>query len=122
MKLVEVGSALPKFRIEDRYDLTKVLAKTGLGSLCDFANRKDGLCIDEAFYTSSISVSGESVSVSSQTSMALCRDERLRDERAGVEHPCDDFVCDNPFLFFVRNRRTKLILFMGKLVVPNETN
>jgi serine protease inhibitor len=120
MKYVEVNSVLPKFLIEDRFDLVKFLDSVGIGSLTNFENKDYGLCVSEAFYRSSIDVRNTAVLVSAEASSVLSRDETLNVD--GVEHPCEEFVCDNPFLFFIRNKYTKLILFVGKLTVPNVSN
>jgi serine protease inhibitor len=117
MKYVEVNSVLPRFTVEDRFDLVKFLNQIGAGSLTDIENKDYGLCVSELFYKSKISVQNMTVVVSTETNAVLTRDEALNVDC--VDHPCEEFVCDNPFLFYVRNRHTKLILFMGKLVVPN---
>ena len=118
MKYVEVNSIIPKFQIKDEYDLCKILRSLGVDSLIDFKSKKNGLCIDKGFYVTKIVVSDKTVSINSETNFILSREPS---DKAIIDHPSEEFNCENPFLFYVRNKSSNLILFMGKLVVPNET-
>lgn len=118
MKYVEVNSVLPKFKIKDEFDLCKVLKALGAESLFDFGKKKNGLCVDSSFYKTVIDVGYKSVEVHSETSAVLTREPSLP-TKPSLDHPCEEFNCENPFLFFIRNKSSGLILFMGKLMVPD---
>lgn len=118
MKFVEVNSVLPKFKIKDEFDLCNVLKALGANSLIDFSSKKHGLCVDKAFYTSTIDVNYKSVLASSETNVILTRESNPT-VKANLDHPCEEFNCENPFLFYIRNKSSNLILFMGKLMVPD---
>ena len=118
MKMTEVNSMLPKFEISDHYDLVKILNGLKADSLLDFNCKEDGLCIDKAFFKSQINVSYMSASGSSETNMVLSRNPDEMHHSCVFDSSCEEFNCQNPFMFYIRNVNTKLILFMGKLLVP----
>lgn len=121
MKPVEVNAVLPKFSINDRFDLRKVLNGLGGEDLLDFKSRENGLCLLDAFYESTIKVNYKEVQATQKDTFVMTRENWGNDKNEKREHPCEDFNCENPFIFFVRNTKTKLVLLMGKLMVPDSS-
>ncbi|CAF0718392.1 unnamed protein product [Brachionus calyciflorus] len=115
MRFVEVNTILPKFSITDELDLCPILRILGAESLVDFKNKKNGLCIDKAFYKTNITINEKSVSFNSDTNLILTRESF---PNLNLDHPSEELNCENPFLFYIRNKSSNLILFMGKLIVP----
>jgi serine protease inhibitor len=118
MKLTEVNSILPKFKITDRSNLIKILQSLHIDSLIDFKHRDHGLCFDKAIYNCEINVGYNSVMGSAETDLILSRNPDVSNDPNLFVHSCEKFDCTNPFIFFVRDVKTKLIIYMGKLLVP----
>lgn len=93
-----------------------------------FKANKNGLKIYDSFYKSDFIINCESVSVSHKTHFKLGHDKILND--AGIQENDTDlkeedseinvFKCDRPYIFFIRDKSTGLILYIGKVMVPYE--
>jgi serine protease inhibitor len=112
---------LPMFDIKDEYDIRRVLREMNATLLDNFDSVSHGVCLDKAFYSSSIYVNHKLVSSTAKTDFLLSRSEE-KSLKLCLDHPSDEFNCERPFLFFIRELNTKLILFMGKLMVPVTEN
>ena len=127
MRPVTINTALPEFTIRHRVDIREILSKLGnMSDLFASSGCRDGLFVSHAYFESSISVGSRSASVEHRNTFLMSRQDietkqdvklsHVEEEEEGKE---EQLVCyDNPFLFFIRNRRTKLILYLGKLVSP----
>jgi serpin B len=119
MKYVEVNSVLPKFNIKDTFSLMDIFKQINM--IADFDQKGYGLAVGGSFYSSFINVDFSFVNAKCSTNVVLARDS-IFNQKNVISHPGEDFNCDNPFLFFIRNKHTRLILFMGKLMVPDYNN
>lgn len=126
MRPVTINTTLPEFTIRHRVDIRETLSKLGnMSDLFESSGCRDGLFVSHAYFESAISVGSRSASLEHRNTLLMSRkdietkqDVKLLSqlEEEGKE---EQLVCyDNPFLFFIRNRRTKLILYLGKLVSP----
>lgn len=111
----KVRVSIPKFKIEENYDLSAAL--TGLGI-------KDMFDSDKADLTGIIKAKG--LSVSSMLHSAVIEvNEEGTEAAASTEEvislsafKTEEFVANHPFIFFIRDNRTGAILFIGRLAKP----
>ena len=71
-----------------------------------------GKAVSKVIHKASIEVNGESHNVAVAESVAS-------GPRAGPDIQIQEFKADHPFLFLIRDKWTKLILFMGRLMKPS---
>ncbi|MGH0163029.1 UNVERIFIED_CONTAM: hypothetical protein FKN15_044553 [Acipenser sinensis] len=105
---------LPKFKLEESYDLKTHLA--GLGMADVFCSKADlsgmnggpGLFLSQVVHKSFVEVNEEGTEAAAATAgiIAFCM---LREEH---------FTVDHPFLFFIRHKKTNSILFFGRYSSP----
>ncbi|XP_048859486.1 leukocyte elastase inhibitor-like isoform X2 [Brienomyrus brachyistius] len=107
---------LPKFKLEDSYDLKEALAHLGMTDafdekLADLTgiNREGGLFISTAVHKSFIDVNEEGTEAAAATGIS-------------IEFQCliigKKFMADHPFLFFIKHNMSKTILFFGRFSSP----
>lgn len=113
-----VTLTLPQFRIERRLDLEIHLKMIGLSSAfgpeADFSgisNQKE-LYLNQCFHKASINVHEKGINAN-EFGMVKMGSNTLN----GRETPYE-FVADHPFLFMIWDKKTDLILFMGRLSTP----
>ncbi|KAI3368459.1 hypothetical protein L3Q82_025475 [Scortum barcoo] len=111
----EVFIHLPKFKLEEDYELNEPLAKLGMtdvfcGPKADLSgmNGKGGLFLSTVAHKAFVEVNEEGTEAAAATAgmVAFCM---LREEH---------FTADHPFLFFIRHNKTKSILFLGRFSSP----
>jgi serpin B len=114
-KLQEV--VLPRFKLTARYELAKVLEtlgmKTAFGSKADFtgiAGKKDPLQISKVIHKAFVDVNEEGTEAAAATAVVM--------RAGGPPAAAPRFVADHPFLFFIREKATGTILFVGRVVDP----
>ncbi|KAK1172457.1 leukocyte elastase inhibitor-like [Acipenser oxyrinchus oxyrinchus] len=105
---------LPKFKLEESYDLKTHLA--GLGMADVFCSKADlsginggpGLFLSHVVHKSFVEVNEEGTEAAAATAgiIAFCM---LQEEH---------FTADHPFLFFIRHNKTNSILFFGRYSSP----
>lgn len=129
MRPVTINAILPEFSIHNRVDVRDVLRRLGATETCDLNARNDGLFVSHAFYDSAISIGSKLARLHHHNTFAMTRHviesvdsgcDQLK-KTSECENADDDKLevcCDSPFVFFIRNRRSKLIHCMGKLVTP----
>ncbi|XP_046902202.1 probable serpin E3 [Hypomesus transpacificus] len=105
---------LPRFRMQNRFDLRSVLPSMGISDAfnplaADFSGMavEEGLYVSDAFHEARIEVTEDGTKASAVTAMVL-----LKRSRAPV------FKADRPFFFLLRQVSTGSILFMGRVVNP----
>ncbi|MBN3309177.1 ILEU inhibitor, partial [Amia calva] len=103
---------LPKFKLEDDYELKSPLASLGMVDVFDEAradlsgmNGDPGLFLSNAVHKSFVEVNEEGTEAAAATEMTimLC-----------CLPPTEHFTADHPFLFFIRHNKSKSILFFGR--------
>lgn len=118
MELVEeVKVAIPKFKFETKTELSDSLVKMGVVDAfgqADFSGISDSqLEISRVIHQAFIDVKEEGTEAAAATLEGLEMGMSIsRDPEPEV------FKADHPFMFFIEDRRTKCILFMGKVEYP----
>uniref|UniRef100_A0A8C0G6E4 Leukocyte elastase inhibitor n=1 Tax=Chelonoidis abingdonii TaxID=106734 RepID=A0A8C0G6E4_CHEAB len=115
MHPIDVHVHLPKFKLEDSYDLKSDLSGLGLQDIFDsgkadlsgMSGARD-LFLSKIVHKSFIEVNEEGTEAAAAT--------------GGIAMFCmlmeEDFKADHPFLFFIRHNPTQSILFFGRYVSP----
>ncbi|BFZ05390.1 hypothetical protein BsWGS_08429 [Bradybaena similaris] len=105
----EVYLTLPKFKIESLFKLKGHLLNLGIENLftlnasLDGISQKGGLYLDDVYHKAVIEVQ-ENGTVPSAGTAAM----------ASTLSSPKPFTVDHPFVFFLRNKKTNIILFQGK--------
>jgi len=111
----EIIVHLPKFKLEEEYELNDPLAKLGMTdvfceSKADLSgmNGHGGLFLSTVAHKAFVEVNEEGTEAAAAT--------------AGIANFCmlreEHFTADHPFLFFIRHNKTKSILFLGRFSSP----
>ena len=117
MKPKSVSTIFPKFLITDQFDVNKIIESMGGEDI--FAQYPYSIALQNSFFQSRMNIDYNSASASANTHFILGKSESIvQGESVLPDRPSEDFKCDKPFVFFLRERSTGLILFMGKLMVP----
>uniref|UniRef100_A0A3Q1GUT7 Serpin domain-containing protein n=1 Tax=Acanthochromis polyacanthus TaxID=80966 RepID=A0A3Q1GUT7_9TELE len=111
----EIFVYLPKFKLEEDYELNEPLTKLGMTDLfCGPKANLSGmngqlrLFLSTVAHKAFVEVNEEGTEAAAATAgmVAFCM---LREEH---------FKADHPFLFFIRHNKTKSILFLGRFSSP----
>ncbi|XP_028909480.1 leukocyte elastase inhibitor-like [Ornithorhynchus anatinus] len=116
LRSLDVHVRLPRFKLEDSYNLNSHLSRLGLQDLFD-SGRADlsgmsgarDLFVSQIIHKSFVEVNEEGTEAAAATAVMimLCS---LRPE--------PEFTADHPFLFFIRHNATESILFLGRYSSP----
>uniref|UniRef100_A0AAA9T4Z2 Leukocyte elastase inhibitor n=1 Tax=Bos taurus TaxID=9913 RepID=A0AAA9T4Z2_BOVIN len=115
LDLLEVRVQLPRFKLEESYDLQEPLARLGVRDL--FSSKADlsgmsgakDLFISKVVHKSVVDVNEEGTEAAAATG-AIAEFAMLVPE--------EEFVADHPFIFFIRHKPSSNILFLGRLSSP----
>jgi len=119
MIMLEGSISLPKFKIEVKYDLPDTLKYLGMRSVftqspTNFsAMTDDSLAISRVIHKTFISVDEQGTEAAAATALS-CVGECASAELGRIFA----FKADRPFLFFIRDNKTGMILFQGSVVEP----
>ncbi|NXI03488.1 SPB10 protein, partial [Pachycephala philippinensis] len=108
---------LPKFKMEERYDLSDNLIRMGMRSAfssnANFSGmtEKDKLQISKVFHKSFVAVDEEGTEAAAATAVII------ELTSAHISHVLK-FKVDHPFYFFIRHNKSKSILFFGRFCSP----
>eukprot|EP00112_Aurelia_sp_Birch-Aquarium-sp1_P025910 Seg888.19 transcript_id=Seg888.19/GoldUCD/mRNA.D3Y31 product="Serpin B6" protein_id=Seg888.19/GoldUCD/D3Y31 len=105
-----VDVKLPRFELEKSYDLTRLLAKLNIKSMfnekCDLSGMlrtsSHGLFFNNALHKSFIQVDEKGTKAAAATALAQGRSMTMQ------------FFADRPFLFFIKDITSGVILFAGR--------
>ncbi|XP_051871732.1 leukocyte elastase inhibitor-like [Pristis pectinata] len=116
MQKITVSVHLPRFKMEDNFELSSALSSLGITDLFD-SSRADlsaisaarDLCVSKVVHKSFVEVNEEGTEAAAATAVVavLCS---LQFEEV--------FTADHPFLFFIRHNKTNSILFFGRYTCP----
>ncbi|XP_041039654.1 leukocyte elastase inhibitor-like [Carcharodon carcharias] len=116
MRKMNVHVRLPKFKLEDEYELSSPLSSLGMRDLFD-DSRADlsgmtgarNLSVSKVVHKSFVEVNEEGTEAAAATAMVI----RFQ----GYNVP-QRFIADHPFLFFIRHNKSNNILFFGRYMSP----
>ncbi|XP_021071440.1 serpin B6-like isoform X1 [Mus pahari] len=115
MKGEKVEVFLPRFKLEETYDMKDVLCRLGMTDAfevgkADFSgiSSKQGLFLSDVIHKSFVEVNEEGTEAAAATTIVLKGSSRFT--------PC--FCADRPFLFFIQHNKTNGILFLGRFSSP----
>ncbi|KAJ8376546.1 hypothetical protein SKAU_G00071260 [Synaphobranchus kaupii] len=119
MKNIETKVALPKFKMEETYNLKDILVSMGMEdafnvSKSDFSGMSpsNGLVVSKVVHKSFVEVNEEGTEAAAATAV-MSRAQCLT-----LQPPPIFFIADHPFLFFIRHNPTQSILFYGRFCSP----
>ena len=114
----DVQVSLPKFLAESEFSLHKALSTMGMPTAftdkADFSgiDPKGGLAISEVVHKAFVDVSEQGTEAAAATGIAMRATAMRMPEQAVV------FRADHPFIFLIRDTRTGVVLFIGRLMNP----
>ncbi|NWH43948.1 SPB10 protein, partial [Fregata magnificens] len=109
---------LPKFKMEERYELSDNLSSMGMHSVftgnADFSGiaEKGDMLISKVIHKSFVAVDEKGTEAAAATAV-------IGETTAYVSHVLK-FRVDHPFHFFIRHNKSKTILFFGRFCSPLE--
>ncbi|XP_072234195.1 leukocyte elastase inhibitor-like isoform X2 [Leuresthes tenuis] len=116
MNDVEVQVGLPRFKMEEKYDMKEVLVSMGMQDAfdmgkSDFSGMSPGndLVLSEVFHKAFVEVNEEGTEAAAATAAIMML-------RCGLRPA--SFVADHPFLFFIRHNPSMSVLFAGRYCSP----
>lgn len=112
----EVKVSIPKFKFETKTELSDSLIEMGVEDAfgqADFSGISDSpLAISRVIHQTFIDVKEEGTEAAAATMVEMDKGMDSWDSEP------KEFKADHPFMFFIEDRRTNCILFMGKVECP----
>jgi len=107
--------SLPRFEFESSLELRDHLMAMGMPLVftsADLSGMSDlgGLFVDQAYHKTFVAVDEKGTEAAAATAVVI---------RENAIDPEVEFACDRPFLFFIRDRVTGEILFLGRVEDPS---
>lgn len=117
MDTVEVQVSLPRFKLEETYDMKDLLVSMGMADAFDLVKSDfshmspcNDLVLSKVVHKSFVEVNEEGTEAAAATAaIMMMRCAMLPPER---------FMADHPFLFFIQHKPTRSILFCGRYSSP----
>ncbi|XP_042560383.1 leukocyte elastase inhibitor-like [Clupea harengus] len=117
MHTVEVKVGLPRFKLEETYDLEEILVSMGMVDAfspqkCDFSGMSpcNNLVLSKVVQKSFVEVTEEGTEAGAATAVTATLTSMPLIQKM--------FMADHPFLFFIRHNPTQSILFYGRYSSP----
>ena len=117
----KVHLEIPKFKIESEIRLVSILKRLGMTKMfqqevADFKGISDiPLYVSDAIQKALIEVDETGTEAAAATAIVTS----TKNKKAVRPRKLEPFVADHPFLFFIRDLKTKLLLFQGRVTVPS---
>ncbi len=119
MRKLEVQTFIPRFKLTEEFQLNSILSAMGMPSAFDpgkanFSgmNGKQDLCITAALHKAFVDVNEEGTEAAAATGIVVGLTSLPPEPKV--------FRADHPFVFMIRDHRTGSILFLGRVVNPQE--
>ncbi|KAJ0060004.1 hypothetical protein NL108_018235 [Boleophthalmus pectinirostris] len=116
MGFVEVEVRLPRFKMEENYDLNKVLISMGMVDAFDVGKSDlsgmspaNDLVVTKVVHKAFVEVNEEGTEAAAATGVVISERAALITEK---------FIVDHPFLCYIRHNPSKSILFAGRFSSP----
>lgn len=116
MHMVELYLSLPQFKVEEKYELQVPLEHMGMIDAfspqnADFSGMSStpGLVVSKVLHKSFVEVNEEGTEDAAATGVEV---------GLTLAQMTEDFCCDHPFLFFIKQCKTDNILFFGRMSSP----
>ncbi|XP_060029970.1 serpin B10 isoform X2 [Erinaceus europaeus] len=116
METYDVHLFLPKFKLEESYDLKSILSSMGMSdafnpSKADFSGMSSerNLFLSNVFHKSFVEINEQGTEAAAGSASEV---------GFRIKVPSMEFKADHPFLFFIRHNKTKSILFYGRFCSP----
>jgi len=113
---IDINVEIPKFKFETKYSLNNLLNDMGVidafsPGVADFSGMDgtNNLFISKALHQAYIEVNEEGTEAAAATSIIM--------ELTAIP---DSFRADHPFVFLIQHKETGAILFMGRIMNPEE--
>jgi len=113
-----VNLTLPKFATTSRFDLAKVLAAMGMPTAFSSNADLSGITLDEQLAIDHV-IHQANVAIDERGVIAAAVTVVTGKATAGPPPSPVTFHIDKPFLFFIQERATGAILFMGRIDDPS---
>ena len=109
---------IPKFKIESKINLKNILSNLGMEKM--FQPSTTGLkgISDEVLFVSDV-IQKAFIEVDETGTEAAAATAVVVVTRNAFFPKIDQFVADHPFLFFIRDLQTNLVLFQGRVTKPS---
>jgi serpin B len=113
----EVEMAIPKFTFESQFNLKETLIQMGMkipfSNDADFTGMtaSNDLKIDEVIHKAFIEVNESGTEAAAATAVIMVLKSALQEETIR-------FTANHPFIYFIMDKTTGGIIFMGRLVNP----
>ena len=116
MHMTQLYLSLPRFKVEEKYDLPVPLEHMGMVDAfdpqkADFSGMSStqGLVVSKVLHKSFVEVNEEGAEAATAMS--------VESRSLSVPKP-NDFSCNHPFLFVMKQNKTNSILFFGRVSSP----
>ncbi len=116
MRRQEVRVSLPRFKMEETYDMESLLISMGMEDVFDRQkvnlsgmSPNNDLVVSKVVHKAFVEVNEEGTEAAAATGV-VARTKCLRIPQV--------FNADHPFLFFIRHNPTKSVLFYGRFCSP----
>jgi len=119
MDWAEVNITIPKFRVEEKYELVDTLKEMGIVKVFDpktaeltnlFVEVKEQLFVSRVIHQTYVSVNKWGTEAAAATVVII--------EKVSLPLPKYEFNANKPFLYMIIHRDTGLILFIGVITNP----
>lgn len=114
----KVSVALPKFKLECEFSLSRALKELGMARAFSDAAEFGGMTseaelrISEVVHKAFVEVDEKGTEAAAATGVIMAT------RAAPIENPPKVFRADHPFLFLIRNRESNAVMFLGRFSEP----
>uniref|UniRef100_A0A8C9Y5F1 Leukocyte elastase inhibitor n=1 Tax=Sander lucioperca TaxID=283035 RepID=A0A8C9Y5F1_SANLU len=117
MDNVEVQVGLPRFKMEETYDMEEVLVSMGMVDAFERPNFSgmspaNWLVLSKVVHKAFVEVNEKGTEAAAVTAAVMMLESFM------ISHPSATFIADHPFLFFIRHNSSMSVLFAGRYCSP----